>query len=125
MKPRTIGSDLLIAGMPESEFPARRFVPFTPVGAPLRGKDPIVMTPDEAEALRLIDYEGMLQEEASLRMGVSRGTVWRCLDGARKKVGAMIAEGRELVISFGEPGCGGLATVSGTANSDKERSNPT
>jgi len=94
MKPRTIGS----------EFPANRFVPFTPMGVQLRGKEPIVMTPDEAEALRLIDYEGLLQEEASQRMGVSRGTVWRCLDSARKKVGAMLVEGRELFLSFGEAG---------------------
>ena len=56
------------------------------------------MTPDEFEALRLVDHEGLLQEEASVRMRVSRGTVWRCLDSARKKVAAMIVEGQALVI---------------------------
>jgi len=31
-------------------------------------------------------------------MGISRGTVWRCLSSARKKVATMLVEGRELVI---------------------------
>ncbi len=57
------------------------------------------MTLDELEALRLVDYEGLLQEEAAQRMGVSRGTVWRCLDSARRKVAAMLVEGREIVIT--------------------------
>jgi len=60
------------------------------------------VTPDELEALRLVDYEGLLQEEAAARMGVSRGTVWRCLDSARRKVGAMLVEGRELILASGE-----------------------
>jgi predicted DNA-binding protein (UPF0251 family) len=62
------------------------------------GKEPITMTYDELEALRLIYYEGLTQEEASKRMGISRGTVWRCLESARKKVVTMLVEGRELVI---------------------------
>lgn len=116
MKPRTI----------RSEFPADRFVPFTSRGLQLRGNDPVIMMPDEAEALRLIDYEGLLQEEASQRMGVSRGTVWRCLDSARKKVGAMLVEGRELVISFGELGYKSGYSGSGSISEfrDKERSKP-
>ena len=56
------------------------------------------MTYDEFEALRLVDYEGMLQEDASQKMGVSRGTVWRCLDSGRRKVAMMLVEGRELMI---------------------------
>jgi len=61
------------------------------------------MTLDEFEALRLVDHEGLLQEEASTRMRVSRGTVWRCLDSARKKVAKMIVDGQPLVIE-GEEG---------------------
>lgn len=59
------------------------------------------MTYDELEALRLIDYQGLTQEEAAERMGISRGTVWRCLDSARKKVVAMLVERRELIVGEG------------------------
>ncbi len=61
-------------------------------------KPPIFMTYEEFEALRLVDYEGLTQEGAGVRMGVSRGTVWRALSSARKKVAQMIVEGRELII---------------------------
>ncbi|MEM2134838.1 MAG: DUF134 domain-containing protein [Candidatus Jordarchaeaceae archaeon] len=58
--------------------------------------EPIKMFYDEYEALRLIDYLGLDQEEAGKRMGVSRGTVWRLLQSARKKLVSTIVEGREL-----------------------------
>ncbi|MEM3047456.1 MAG: DUF134 domain-containing protein [Candidatus Bathyarchaeia archaeon] len=92
MKPRIV----------RAELPASRFVPVLTGGTGLLVREPVVLTPDELEALRLVDYEGLLQEEAAQRMGVSRGTVWRCLDSARRKVGAMLVEGRELIISPGE-----------------------
>ncbi|ASJ11347.1 hypothetical protein A3L12_07220 [Thermococcus sp. P6] len=65
-------------------------------------KQPIFMSYEEFEALRLVDYEGLTQEEAGERMGVSRGTVWRALNSARKKVAEMLVEGRELIILPGE-----------------------
>jgi predicted DNA-binding protein (UPF0251 family) len=61
-------------------------------------RQPVLLTYDELEALRLVDYQGLTQEDAAQRMMVSRGTVWRCLDSARKKVATMVVEGRELVI---------------------------
>ncbi|WP_258084112.1 DUF134 domain-containing protein [Thermococcus thermotolerans] len=74
----------------------RYFYPaLPPVGQP---KPPIFMTYEEFEALRLVDHEGLTQEEAGKRMGVSRGTVWRALSSARKKVAQMLVEGRELII---------------------------
>jgi len=90
MKPRMVGEDPAVTS----------FVPTFPPGkvAGYRG-DPIIMTRDELEALRLVDYEGLMQEEAARRMGVSRGTVWRCLDSARRKVAKMLVEGREITLS--------------------------
>jgi len=89
MKPR------MIKGIPK----VSRFLPVSPEGTPFPiPKEPIVMTLDELEALRLVDYEGLLQEEAAVRMEVSRGTLWRCLDSARRKVAMMLTEGRELII---------------------------
>jgi hypothetical protein len=90
MKPRLIGIRPDIS----------RFTPIIPEGEQLM-KEPITMTYDELEALRLVDYQGLTQEQAAEKMGISRGTVWRCLDSARKKVVAMLVEGRELIISEG------------------------
>jgi len=59
---------------------------------------PIYLEPAELEALRLVDLEGLSQEDAGLRMGVSRGTVWRLLQSARKKVAQALTEGRPLFI---------------------------
>lgn len=59
----------------------------------------LVMTIDELESLRLVDYEGLMQEEAAFRMGVSRGTVWRCLTSARTKLAIMLVEAKGITIS--------------------------
>jgi predicted DNA-binding protein (UPF0251 family) len=52
----------------------------------------------ELEALRLVDLEGLSQEEAGQRMGVSRGTIWRLLQKARSKTAQALTEGRPLQI---------------------------
>lgn len=52
----------------------------------------------EIEALRLVDLEGLSQEEAGRHMGVSRGTVWRLVQSARKKTAQALTEGRPLQI---------------------------
>jgi predicted DNA-binding protein (UPF0251 family) len=52
---------------------------------------------DELEVLRLCDLEGLVQEEAGQRMGVSRGTVQRLLASARKKTAQALTEGAALV----------------------------
>jgi predicted DNA-binding protein (UPF0251 family) len=61
---------------------------------------PIALSLDELEAVRLVDYQGLLQEEAARYMGISRGTLWRLLERARRKLVGMIVEGRPLVISL-------------------------
>lgn len=71
-----------------------KFTP-TPEGNP----DPIFIEPAELEALRLVDLEGLSQEEAGERMGVSRGTVWRLLQSARKKMAQALSEGRPVRIA--------------------------
>jgi predicted DNA-binding protein (UPF0251 family) len=72
---------------------ADRFTP-TPQGNP----EPIYIEPAELEALRLVDLEGLSQEEAGERMGVSRGTVWRLIQSARKKTSQAFTEGRQIHI---------------------------
>ncbi len=60
--------------------------------------DPISLEPEELEVLRLIDLEDLSQEEAGVRMGISRGTIWRLQKRARTKVVMALVEGRRLVI---------------------------
>ncbi len=76
-------------------------VSFIPVinGIP-SGKEPVLVAPDEYEAYRLVYYMGLSQEEAAKRMNVSRGTLWRLLDSARKKIGVALAEWRPIIITL-------------------------
>jgi len=60
---------------------------------------PITIEPAEIEALRLVDLEGLSQEQAGTQMGFSRGTVWRLLQSARKKVAQALTEGRTLAVT--------------------------
>lgn len=68
--------------------------------AEAKGKqEPIYIEPAELEAFRLVDLEGLSQEEAGERMGVSRGTVWRLVQKARRKTAQALIEGRPLRIA--------------------------
>lgn len=40
---------------------------------------------------------GFTQQEAGLKMGISRGTVQRIITGARKKIAVALNEGQALV----------------------------
>jgi predicted DNA-binding protein (UPF0251 family) len=66
---------------------------------PRIASNPITIEPAEIEALRLVDLEGLSQEQAGAKMGVSRGTVWRLLQSARRKVAQALTEGRALAVS--------------------------
>lgn len=52
---------------------------------------------DELEALKLCDRDRLTQEEAGVKMGVSRGTVQRILSGARRKTAAALSECKAIV----------------------------
>ncbi len=58
----------------------------------------ILLQASELEAMRLVDSEGLDQEEAGQRMEISRGTVWRLLQSGRKKVVTALTENRPLTI---------------------------
>lgn len=59
------------------------------------------LTLDEYEVLRLIDREGLTQEQCAERMGVSRTTVTAMYGSARGKVARLLVDGTKLVISGG------------------------
>ena len=71
---------------------------FKPAGTPLNELGKILLEHDELEALHLCDGEGLTQDEAGQRMGVSRGTVQRLVAGGRKKMIQAIVAGRALII---------------------------
>jgi len=65
---------------------------------PQSNKDPIYIEPAEIEVLRLVDFDGLSQEEAGEKMGVSRGTIWRLLQSARRKSAQALTEARSLIV---------------------------
>ncbi len=71
---------------------------FKPAGTPLKDLELVRLYHDELEALHLCDGEGLTQEEAGERIGVSRGTVQRLVASGRKKVIDAIVAGRALVV---------------------------
>ena len=74
---------------------------FKPAGIPARDLEQVAMTLDEFEAIRLADREGLQQEEAALRMGISRPTFGRILAAARAKLAETVVCGKALLIEGG------------------------
>lgn len=62
-------------------------------------KSPIFLFYDELEAIKLVDYVNLTQEQAGDKMQVSRGTIWRLVQSARRKILNSILEGRALYIT--------------------------
>lgn len=60
-----------------------------------------IVTIEEVEVLRLCDLEELSQEQAALRMNVSRGTLQRILYSAHKKVALALSQGYNLEILGG------------------------
>lgn len=70
----------------------------------------ISMTLDEYETIRLIDGQGLMQEEAAERMNIARTTVQAIYNSARKKLADFLTNGKRLCIEGGnievcEGGC--------------------
>ena len=81
------------------------FVPeiryFKPAGVPAPSLQEVVLSVEEAEAIRLKDLEGLEQEECAQRMRISRPTFHRVLESARGKVADALLHGKAIRIHGG------------------------
>jgi hypothetical protein len=71
---------------------------FKPTGIPMSELEVVSIAMEELEALRLVDLEGLQQEEAAFQMGISRRSFWEDLQSARKKVSFALTTGRAIEI---------------------------
>jgi uncharacterized protein len=74
---------------------------FSVTGVRGRKSNEVFLLLEEYEAIRLLDYKMLNQEEAAVLMQVSRPTLTRIYDEARQKVASAFVEGRDIVIHGG------------------------
>ena len=75
------------------------FHAFCPVGT---YHDVVTMSFDEFEVIRLLDQEGLTQEQCARQMNVARATVTLIYDTARKKIADVIVNSKKLIIDGGD-----------------------
>jgi uncharacterized protein len=71
---------------------------FKPENENIQTLEPIKITLDEFEAIRLRDYHDIQQIRSSEIMGISQSTFHRILTSARKKISKAIIEGNMIII---------------------------
>ena len=74
---------------------------FKPAGIPARDLESVTLKLDEFEALRLSALEGLYQDGAAARMGISRATFGRILASAHQKIADVLVHGKVLRIEGG------------------------
>ncbi len=91
--------------MPRKKRQRRLLAPPTIKGLSVFGSkkrsEQILLFFEEYESIKLLDYDGMTQEEAAAVMGVSRPTMTRVYEAARNKVARAMVEGKDLLIRGG------------------------
>lgn len=75
---------------------------FSVFGSSRKKGEKIRLFLEEYESIRLLDFENLTQEQAAVHMEVSRPTLTRIYENARKKVARSLIEGVDMVISGGE-----------------------
>jgi uncharacterized protein len=73
-----------------------RFRCYAPQCDPGEDGETVVLLPEELEVLRLVDLQGLEQEEAAAVLGISRRTLWRDLHEARRKVADALVHGKGI-----------------------------
>ena len=75
---------------------------FKPHGVPMSDPEVVVITHEELEAIRLVDFLDLDQEEAASRMEVSRRSMAADLRRARWKIADALLHGKALSIEGGD-----------------------
>ncbi len=74
---------------------------FKPIGIPLSHIEEVIITKEELEAIRLIDYETKSQKNVANEMKISQPTLSRLLTSARKKIADALVKGKAIKIQGG------------------------
>lgn len=77
------------------------FKGYKPYGTNLKSKGEVSFLYEEYEAIKLSDYDGLIHEEASKIMGVSRATFARIYSRARQKIATAMVEVKEINMQYG------------------------
>lgn len=72
---------------------------FKPRGMRLSELEQINLTFDEIEAIKYVDLEGLNMDEAAKKLSVSKPTVCRIVNGARKKMADAVINGKAINIA--------------------------
>ena len=64
----------------------------------------VVLNYDEVEAIKLADHEGLYQEDAAKKMGISRQTFGRIIESAHHKVADALIKGKALKLETSNNG---------------------
>ena len=75
---------------------------YGPLDGSAKENEIIMMTVEEYEAIRLIDLEGLTQEECAEKMQVARATVQNIYKEARGKIAESLVNGNLLKIEGGD-----------------------
>lgn len=85
-------------------------------------KQPVILTVDEYETIRLIDREGLSQEECGAYMEIARTSAQLIYASARKKLASALVDGLPLKIEGGDYRlCGGEETACPFGGCQKRR----
>ncbi len=101
---------------------------FKPAGVMMRNLEENILTKDELEAVRFIDYEKIEQGKVAKKMKISQPTLSRLLSSARGKIADSLINGKAIKIKGGNykmvrpkggrfraPAGGGRGRMGGTA----------
>ena len=74
---------------------------YKPFGIPMCKIESIQLSIEEHESIRLVNYEMLSQEEAAIKMNVSRPTLTRIYNKALKIIAKAFIEGKAILIEGG------------------------
>jgi len=76
-------------------------VGFKPYGMPVCEIDPVILKLEEYESIRLVNYDKLPQDQAAIRMNVSRPTFTRIYNNALEQIAKALIEGKAIEIEGG------------------------